>query len=109
MDMMWTPEQVARIMDAEKERAYYRKYQKEAPRLEAIRVVHDAMRLADIRYLNRVAEIKRDMEIGIIGPDGQPHKTSREAWLAAEVKYSLLKELNDESPIREDYENETNQ
>lgn len=109
MSEVWTPEQVARVMDAEREKLWYQRYHEEKPRLEAIRVVHEAIKQANARYINRLAEVKRDMEIGIIGPTGQPHKQNREAWLAAEVRYSLLKELNDESPMREDYEHETSE
>lgn len=107
MSTMWTGAQVTRIMERERAEVLKKKLEQLAVnrgRVEATRVVHEAMRLANIRYVNRLAEVKRDMELGLIGPEGQPHKQNREAWLAAEVRYSLLKELNDESPIKEEEE-----
>lgn len=71
-------------------------------RIDAMRVIHEAMQVANARYTKMLAHVKRDFELGIIGPDGQPKKFDRRQWIACEVRARLLDELYNESPIRED-------
>lgn len=105
MSGVWTPEEVARVMAAEKEKRFYAKNESMRPRVDAIRVVQEAVRMADLWYVNRYAQMKRDLEIGLIGPkESHGHKVNFDVWLAAEVRHVLLRELHDESPIREDEE-----
>lgn len=104
MSEVWTPEQVARIAAVEKERAYYLKYQKEAPRLMAISIVREAFIDADRRYRAMYDEVQEELNVGLIGPPGQPHRSDRHVWVAGEVRKRLIAELNDESPISEEEE-----
>lgn len=100
MSPTWTPEQVFAMMAVERA--------KNQSRMEAIRIVRDAIQMADLWYVNRYAELKREMDIGLIGPEKNTrHKVNYDVWLAGHVKEVLLRELHDESPRIDD--DETNQ
>jgi hypothetical protein len=103
---MWTEDEVARLAAAERVDVLRKNNPTMWKRMEATRIVHEAMRLANERYLVMFAEMQRDLDIGLIGPTGQPHKTNRSAWLAAEVKHRYLRELYLESPIMDEEEHE---
>lgn len=103
---MWTPEEVARMAAEERIAAFKRKYPATAERMEVMKIVHDADTKAKARYLLRLADVRRDFELGLIGPVGQPNKRRRDEWVADAVRQSLLRELNDESPVRREDEDE---
>lgn len=99
---MWTPEQVARMAAEEQMAAFKRKNPAAAERMEIMQLIREAFRKAHERYVLRYAEIKRDFELGLIGPEGQPNKRRRDEWVAEAVRRSLLRELHAESPIVND-------
>lgn len=111
MSQMWTSDAVARMMETERDKASRDRAERLRPRIDAIRVVDEAMKKAHLYYVNRYAMVKRDFDMGLIGPSQHnAARTCNEAWIAAEVRRRLIDELNDESPIRrEDEYEETDQ
>lgn len=99
---MWTPEEVARMAAEERVNTLKRTNPALWKRMEATRIVHDAVRLANERYMLLYTQLQRELAIGIIGPAGDAHKTNLTVWLSAEVKHRYLQELYAESPIMED-------
>lgn len=100
---MWTETKVARLAAEERVNALRRKNPALWKRMEATRIVQDAVRLANERYWLLYTQLQRELNIGLIGPASDAHKTNLDVWLAAETKHRYLRELYDESPIMEEH------
>lgn len=77
---MWSPEDVERVIINDAIKSY----------------VEDA----DKRRRQCYLRVRRDYDMGLIGPDTVAHSFDHVAWVARETRRQLLAELDEETPVK---------